>query len=84
MASTRKSKFKPYSKKVCPKGKISRRKYSYFKKSIRKRVNVTQACVKSKGLRSKHKKPIRAIGPLKEGNLTKYNYLIILKDITDF
>ena len=78
--ASRKLKLKPYSKKVCPKGTISRRKYSYYKKSIRKRVNVKNACVKSKGLRSKLKKPIRAIGPLKEGDLTKYNYHIHLSE----
>lgn len=63
-----------YSKKKCLKGSVSRKSYTYVKKSTGKKIHVKSACVKSKGLRSKGQKPIIAIGKLKEGSLKKYGY----------
>ena len=55
---------KPYSRKSCPKGTVSRR--SYVKKNG---TRVKAGCIKSKGLRSQGKKPIRGIPTLRKGTL---------------
>ncbi len=62
---------KPYSRKKCLKGTVSRR--SYVKKNG---TRVKAGCVKSKGLRSKGKKPIRGIPTLKKGTLSKHGYSV--------
>jgi len=49
------------SRKKCPKGSISRKSYTYVKKSTGKKIHVKSTCVKSKGLRSKGLKPVLAI-----------------------
>jgi hypothetical protein len=67
-------KLKPYSRKSCPKGSISRRGYKYMKPSIKKSVKVKAACIKSKGLRSKGIKPKRVIRILTKGALSKFGY----------
>lgn len=71
--SKKKSLFKPYSKKSCPKGSISRVKYQYRKKTG-KLVKVRPSCVRSKSLRSKGIKPKRAIKILTKGALSKFGY----------
>jgi len=60
-----------YSKKSCPKGSISRK--SYVRKG---NVKVHAACVKSKSLRAKKKKPAVYLPPLKPGSLKKYGYSV--------
>jgi hypothetical protein len=60
-----------YSKKSCPKGSISRK--SYIRKG---NVKVHAACVKSKSLRAKKKKPAVYLPPLKLGSLKKYGYSV--------
>jgi hypothetical protein len=47
---------KSYSRKKCPRGSISRRGYTYLKKSTGKRIRVKSGCIKSKGLRRSAKK----------------------------
>lgn len=70
-------KSKSYSRKKCPKGSISRKGYTYIKKSTGKKIKVKSSCVKSKGLRSKGKKTSRVLPTLKKGSLTKYGYAIL-------
>jgi len=68
---------KSYSRKSCPRGSISRRSYSYKKKSLGgRRIKVKSSCVKSKGLRSRGLRPRRVLPSLKKGSLTKYGYHI--------
>jgi hypothetical protein len=65
---------KPYSRKICPKGSISRLSY---KKSVGGReIRVRSGCVKSKGLRSRGKRTKRVLPSLKKGSLTKYGYSV--------
>jgi hypothetical protein len=68
-----KSLFKPYSRKSCPKGSMSRRRYS-FKRKSGKLVKVKASCIKSKSLRSRGIKPKRVIRILKRGELSKFGY----------
>ena len=65
-----------YSRKKCPRGSISRKGYTYVKKSTGKRirVRVKSSCIKSKSLRSRGKKSKRVLPKLKNGSLTKYGY----------
>ena len=64
-----------YSRKKCSKGSISRRKYSYKKKSLHnKKIKVRASCVKSRGRRSLGLKVNRVLPSLKKGSLTKYGY----------
>jgi hypothetical protein len=60
-----------YSKKVCPRGSISRK--SYIRKG---NVKVNAACVKSKSLRAKKKSPQVYLPKLKQGGLKKYGYAV--------
>lgn len=69
-------KSKSYSRKKCPKGSISRKGYTYIKKSTGKKIKIKSSCVKSKGLRSKGIKTSRVLPNLKKGSLTKYGYSI--------
>ena len=69
-------KSKSYSRKKCPKGSISRRGYTFVKKSTGRKIKVKSSCVKSKGLRSKGKKTSRVLPTLKKGSLTKYGYSV--------
>ena len=68
------TKRKSYSRKKCRRGSISRRGYTYIKKSNRKKYRVKSTCVKSKGIRSKGKKSKRVLPSLRKGALTKYGY----------
>lgn len=72
--SMKKSLLKPYSRKSCPRGSISRRSYKYVKKSLRKSIKVRASCVRSKGLRAKGIKPKRVIKILTKGALSKFGY----------
>ena len=63
-----------YSSKNCPKGYVSRKSYTYKKKSTGRKVKVKASCVKSRGLRSKGKRTSRVLPKLKKGSLTKYGY----------
>lgn len=64
-----------YSRKKCPKGSISRRKYSYKKKSLKnKKIKVRASCVKSRGRRSRGLRVRRVLPSLRKGSLTKYGY----------
>lgn len=71
---------KSYSRKKCPRGYISRRGYTYVKKSTKKRYKIKSTCVKSKGIRSKGKKTKRVLPSLRKGALTKYGYSISSTD----
>ena len=56
-----------YYKKRCAKGSISRRKYSYRKKSLGgRKINARSTCIKSKGKRSRGLKPKRTLPSLKK------------------
>ena len=71
----RKSKSLRYSRKKCPKGSISRKSYSYRKKSLYgRKIKVRSSCVKSKGKRSRGLHPKRVLPSLKKGSLAKYGY----------
>ena len=72
----KKSLIKRYSRKFCPLKSISRRSYSYIRKSTGKRIHVNASCIKSKGLRSRGLRPKRVISGLKKGELTKLGYSI--------
>ena len=65
---------KSYSSKKCPKGSISRKGYTYVKKSTGKKIKVKPSCIKSKGIRSKGSKTQRVLPVLKKGSLTKFGY----------
>jgi hypothetical protein len=60
--------------KKCPKGSISRKGYTYVKKSTGRKIKVKSSCTKSKGLRSKGLKTSRVLPQLKKGSLTKFGY----------
>jgi hypothetical protein len=60
-----------YSKKICPKGSISRK--SFKRKD---NVKVKASCVKSKSLRAKKNKPQVYLPSLKQGSLKKYGYSV--------
>ena len=61
-----------YSKKICPKGSISRKS---FKKKSGSRLKAT--CVKSKNLRAKAMSPLVYLPTLKTGSLSKYGYSVL-------
>ena len=60
-----------YSKKICPKGSISKKSFTR-----KENVKVKASCVKSKSLRAKEKKPKVYLSPLKKGSLKKYGYSV--------
>ncbi len=71
------SKRLPYSRKKCPKGSVFRRGFSFYSNRVGRTVKVKSSCIKSKGsLRSRGKKPIRAIPPLHAGTLTQFGFRV--------
>ena len=65
---------KSYSRKKCKNKSISRKSYSYVRKSTGKQVKVKATCVKSRALRSRGIKPKIVVPALKKGKLSKYGY----------